>query len=155
MLEESVIQDRKRKPFVNVTSLVDILFILLLFFIVCTTFTRYASLKVSLPKVAGKIALEEKQSIDVVITPDQQIAINGSKIPFNQVQQKIKEVLDSQKEENEPVNFKVDEKVSYGFAIEVMGKMKAAGAKTILAITDNRDRPQTPEENGTSSSSNK
>ncbi|MBN2144489.1 MAG: biopolymer transporter ExbD, partial [Candidatus Aureabacteria bacterium] len=52
MLEDSLTPvRRKRKPFINVTSLVDVMFILLLFFVVCTTFTRFASLKVSLPKV--------------------------------------------------------------------------------------------------------
>jgi biopolymer transport protein ExbD len=127
---------KKRKPYINITSLVDVMFILLLFFIVCTTFTRFSSLKVSLPKVSGQVAPENNKSVDVLITSDQQITINGSKLSFEQVEGKVKEVLAMIKDENAPVSFKVDEKVSYGFAMEVMGKLKSAGAKTILAITD-------------------
>lgn len=130
------------------TSLVDVMFILLLFFVVCTTFTRFASLKVSLPKVSGKTVQEKNDSIDVVITPDQQIVINGNSVTFQEVQDKVKEILGSFHDENTPVSFKVDEKVSYGFAIEVMGKLKSAGAKTVLAITENKDRTLIPSSSG-------
>ena len=43
---------------VNLTPLIDVVFLLLIFFMVSTTFTKEAHLKINLPKATGEVASE-------------------------------------------------------------------------------------------------
>lgn len=72
----------RRKPRENIeiglTSLIDVVFILLLFFVVTTTFTRETQLKVDLPEAAGGQPPEQDgRSLELVIDAEGQFFLNG------------------------------------------------------------------------------
>ncbi|MEG5263821.1 biopolymer transporter ExbD [Pseudomonas sp. JDS28PS106] len=80
---------RRRRPRetidVNLVALIDVVFILLLFFIVTTTFTRETQLRVDLPQaVTGASAddVSEKQ-LDIAINADGQFSLNNQLLPKN------------------------------------------------------------------------
>jgi len=59
---------RKDPPEINVTSLVDVVFLLLIFFMVSTTFQRETRIKVELPEASPQAAQEDKvRPIDVTV----------------------------------------------------------------------------------------
>jgi len=64
------------EPDVNLTPMIDVVFLLLLFFMVSTSFIRESSLKVDLPQATGQALPEQEQSIDIVINADGQFLIN-------------------------------------------------------------------------------
>lgn len=74
----------RRKPRenveINLASLIDVVFILLLFFVVTTTFTRETQLKVDLPEAASGTPPEqtELKQIEVLIGADGGYSINGN-----------------------------------------------------------------------------
>ncbi|UCG50553.1 MAG: biopolymer transporter ExbD, partial [Candidatus Latescibacterota bacterium] len=63
---------RKRSVILNVTSLIDVLFLLLIFFMVSTTFDKQTQLKVDLPKSSSELIREEKKVKKISITIDAQ-----------------------------------------------------------------------------------
>lgn len=65
---------------INLTPLIDVVFLLLIFFMVSTTFTRETELKVDLPEsVSGERADNtEPQQIEVLISATGEVAINGN-----------------------------------------------------------------------------
>lgn len=71
----------RRKPRenveINLASLLDVVFILLLFFVVSTTFTRETQMKVVLPEAASGAAVEEATALEVEIAADGQISLNN------------------------------------------------------------------------------
>lgn len=73
----------RRKPRenveINLASLIDVVFILLLFFVVTTTFTRETQLKVDLPEAASGTPPEqtELKQVEVLIGVDGAYSING------------------------------------------------------------------------------
>lgn len=73
----------RRKPRENVelnlASLIDVVFILLLFFVVTTTFTRETQLKVELPEAASGTPPEqtELKQLEVLIAADGSYSLNG------------------------------------------------------------------------------
>jgi len=71
----------RRKPRenveINLASLLDVVFILLLFFVVSTTFTRKTQMKVVLPEAASGAAVEEATALEVEIAADGQISLNN------------------------------------------------------------------------------
>jgi biopolymer transport protein ExbD len=62
---------------VNLTPLIDVVFLLLIFFMVSTTFTKETHLKIDLPKASVEESEDAPRVIDISITADGQYAVNG------------------------------------------------------------------------------
>lgn len=62
---------------VNLTPLIDVVFLLLIFFMVSTTFTRETQLEVDLPQADNTAAAEQSRPIEVVITAEGEYRVNG------------------------------------------------------------------------------
>ena len=63
-------------PDVNLTPMIDVVFLLLLFFMVSTSFIRESSLKVDLPEATGEALVEQEVSIDIIINTNGDFIIN-------------------------------------------------------------------------------
>lgn len=64
------------EPDVNLTPMIDVVFLLLLFFMVSTSFIRESSLKVDLPQATGEQMTEQEAPIDIVISAEGEMLIN-------------------------------------------------------------------------------
>lgn len=63
---------------INLTPLIDVVFLLLIFFMITTTFTRETQLEVSLPEASSaQTAAQEQQRIDILISADGLYSVNG------------------------------------------------------------------------------
>ena len=62
---------------VNLTPLIDVVFLLLIFFMVSTTFTRESELSIDLPEATGSLRNEEEREIIVQIDELGQYRVNG------------------------------------------------------------------------------
>lgn len=69
----------REEVFLNLTSLIDVIFVLLLFFVVTTTFTKPSQLKIELPEAVSGTPPEETQlkSLELSIAADGQYSLNG------------------------------------------------------------------------------
>ncbi|AYC33419.1 biopolymer transporter ExbD [Pseudomonas cavernae] len=69
----------REEVFLNLTSLIDVIFVLLLFFVVTTTFSRPTQLKVDLPEAASGTPPEatELKQLEVAISADGSYSLNG------------------------------------------------------------------------------
>jgi biopolymer transport protein ExbD len=65
---------------VNLTPLIDVVFLLLIFFMVSTTFTRETRLSVELPEATGVAALSTAKTIEVSIAADGTYVVNGERL---------------------------------------------------------------------------
>lgn len=65
---------------VNLTPLIDVVFLLLIFFMVSTTFTRETELQIDLPEAEGTEAERETDRIEVEISADGVYSINGQRL---------------------------------------------------------------------------
>lgn len=63
-------------PDVNLTPMIDVVFLLLLFFMVSTSFIRESSLKVDLPEASGEAMAEQVEPIDIIISSSGEFTIN-------------------------------------------------------------------------------
>jgi biopolymer transport protein ExbD len=61
---------------VNLTPLIDVVFLLLIFFMVSTTFTKETHLSLDLPEAEGEPRSEQPQQIEILIDSNGQYAIN-------------------------------------------------------------------------------
>lgn len=68
---------------VNLTPLIDVVFLLLIFFMVSTTFTKETHLSIDLPEASGDPARIAPEQIEVSITQQGDIAVNGTALVNN------------------------------------------------------------------------
>jgi biopolymer transport protein ExbD len=61
---------REDEPTVNLTPLIDVVFILLIFFMVSTTFQRESEIKIELPEASADAIEERKEFLEIVIDAD-------------------------------------------------------------------------------------
>jgi len=62
---------------INLTPLIDVVFLLLIFFMVSTTFTKETHLDIDLPEASGEPVPDSKQQIEVLINAEGGFAVNG------------------------------------------------------------------------------
>ncbi|MEQ8408615.1 MAG: biopolymer transporter ExbD [Gammaproteobacteria bacterium] len=62
---------------INITPLIDVVFLLLIFFMVTTTFSRETRLLVNLPEANADLAAAQPQQIEVLVTREGNFSING------------------------------------------------------------------------------
>lgn len=62
---------------INLTPLIDVVFLLLIFFMVSTTFTKETHLIVDLPEATGSPSIESEKNLDILIAADGSYSING------------------------------------------------------------------------------
>jgi biopolymer transport protein ExbD len=78
-------RSRRDEPEINLIPLIDILFFLLLFFMLSSTFDRAAELKIDLPKSAAQPQQSREENIEVVIDSAGNYFVNGTQIVNNQI----------------------------------------------------------------------
>lgn len=78
-------QQKNRDVDVNLTPLIDVVFLLLIFFMVSTTFTKETHLKLDLPEASGEEQQIKTAQIELVIDARGQYAIDGRSLVSNAI----------------------------------------------------------------------
>ncbi len=118
----------RKTPELNIAPLVDMVFLLLIFFLVSTTFSRETGVDVRKPKAQTAQTLS-RESILVAITREGTIHINNRKVDLETLHRIVKETLDER--QDSPVIIIADKASLTGRMIEVMDECKLAGAEKI------------------------
>jgi len=132
---EFSVKKQKKSIVINITSLVDVLFILLIFVLVSTTFLEQPALQIELPQ-AKSAALERIEQIVITISDDGTIYFNEEVIEKGELMMLLQEQL----RDDLPVVLKADKKVQYGLVIEVMDVLHQVGVKKLVALTSPPDK---------------
>lgn len=69
---------------INLTPLIDVVFLLLIFFMVSTTFTKETHLKVDLPEAVGEPGIKQSEPLEILIDAQGSYAVNGKALVNNQ-----------------------------------------------------------------------
>ena len=84
---------------VNLTPLIDVVFLLLIFFMVSTTFTRERELTVELPEAVAESAVETTDFIEVEVSADGEYAVNQKRL-VNRERETLAKALKEQSQGN-------------------------------------------------------
>jgi biopolymer transport protein ExbD len=122
-------------PEVHTGALNDILFILLLFFLIVSTLANPNVIKVSNPKAASDT--KAKQTVVVTVDKDQQIYIGSKPIILDSLEAELSVFL--AKETDKPsVVINGDSTSHLGTAIKVMHVIKKLGATPVMAVDNSQ-----------------
>ena len=120
---------------INISPLIDVVFILLIFFIVTTVFVDETGVKVDKPRAASQQDIE-KESILIGITADGGVYYGGREIGVGGVRAVISRL---QQEEQRPVVIQADRETDTERTIDVLDEAKIGGAQTVFVSTVSAD----------------
>ncbi len=112
---------------VDISPLIDCVFILLIFFIVTTTFVEETGVEVDKPQAASSVQLE-KTSILLALTEKGEVVYGGREIGFSGVRQLVKRML---QKEDVPVIIQADAAAPSGLLVRVIDEANLAGASKV------------------------
>ncbi|MBU1343937.1 MAG: biopolymer transporter ExbD [Proteobacteria bacterium] len=115
------------------TSLIDIVFLLLIYFLLTTNFIVEEGIKIKLPDATAS-APQVKQEITIVVDKDGTAYIANTKIPIDALYSRIKEMIG--KDKDRLVIIKADKTIILNKAVRVMDIAKAAGASRLSLATE-------------------
>ena len=124
---------KRRAPSIIIVSLVDILTILLIFFVVSTTFKRdQPEVQINLPesKTSMNAPLELEHAI-VSVDENDGVKLDGQNIEVDQLEAAIRGLPATRKSS---LALQADKKASFGTIIKVMDALKLAGVKNLPAF---------------------
>ena len=125
----------KADPNISMSSMTDIVFLLLIFFLVTSTLVNPNALKLLLPKSTGQVGAKATVSVSIKDWGDDKYThhINGEQqpVPFSEVEDELVDLLQS--EEDPTFSIYSDESVPIGEIVQVMNIAKRNHYKVILA----------------------
>ncbi|MEM7386275.1 MAG: biopolymer transporter ExbD [Verrucomicrobiota bacterium] len=134
MLGRNLQSDNSDEVEINLSPMIDCIFILLIFFIVTTVFVEETGVRVNKPEISSATRLD-KNSILIAVTAENKIMYGGKSIGVQGVAPIVKQLL-SQGDEM-PVIIQGDSKASHGIVQQVHGEAKLAGANLISVSSKN------------------
>lgn len=127
---------RKEELELNITPLIDVVFLLLIFFMVSTTFEREAEIKITLPKVSQEGGETESQVIQVAIDANERVYIDERPLEDASLAAIRAAIAASgQALEGPAVVIKADSGVSHQAVVRVMDAARQAGLVRITFAT--------------------
>lgn len=127
---------RKKKRYeiqAPLTSLIDIVFMLLIYFLLTTNFMVDEGIKIKLPQ-AKAAAPQTQQEITIYVDRDGRAFLMNKEIPLNILFSELKKMIGGQKDRL--VVIKADRAVILNKAVKVMDLAKAAGAGRLCLATE-------------------
>jgi biopolymer transport protein ExbD len=139
---------RRDDPDINITSLIDVVLLLLIFFMVSTTFTREAELQVDLPKASAEPGEAPKKQLEITININGDFFINDKQVVNAKPETLRRAIIQSIGSERDiPVILRADGRSPYQSVVTAMdvtgqlGLSRLSLATSQLQPSDNNGQP--------------
>ena len=119
----------------DLTPLIDVVFLILIFFMVSSTFKKEElALLLTLPDAKSTTVEIEKEDINIELTKDE-VALKGKKITFEELDSSFKDVTDKLK----PINVRIDKDVTYERIVKLLDLLNKHGLNN-LALESKKEK---------------
>ncbi len=124
---------RRVAPVITIVSLVDILTMVLIFFVMTTTFkTQQPQVNIELPQVkSGVAATSDTSPVILAVTPAGDVFLDNKPIELDALGDAVKKI----QADNRPLAMKADEAAPFGKIMSVLDALKVGGVTNVPALT--------------------
>ncbi|WP_336153867.1 biopolymer transporter ExbD [Fusobacterium polymorphum] len=131
----------------EITPLIDVVFLLLIFFMLATSFDERSAFKIDLPKSTAAKTKSTLKEVQVLVDKDRNVYLRytdnsgksqNEKLDLTSFISVVSEKLNNS--ENKDVIISADKDIDYGFIVEIMSLLKESGASAINIDTAIKSR---------------
>ena len=134
----------QEEPSINLTPLIDVVFLLLIFFMVTTTFNRETRLQVNLPKAQTETKINESARLEIVIPREGLISLNGQTLVNGRIETLLRGLeLESEGNLDMPVIIIADSEATHQSVVFAMDAIGQAGFGRLSIATQHSEQPAT------------
>ena len=123
---------KKVDTHLNIAPLIDIVFLLLIFFMLSSHFVTQPGIKITLP-TAVTAKLHSEEDIVISITEDNDLYLNKEQVTLDGLLDKLRIKIGEAKKKT--IIIKADEKIDLGLAVKIMDIAKQAEAEGLVIST--------------------
>ena len=117
---------------ISMLNLIDVIFMLLIFFMIATTFNKYSQFQLSVPKSDAKFDKKEETKAEIIVNRNKRYFLKVGNDTKEIPEEKIhSEILKLPKGMLENVTLTADEHLEYGYIVEVMSKLRNENVKNV------------------------
>jgi biopolymer transport protein ExbD len=131
-------RNSRRVRMLNLVSLIDIIFTMILFFLVAGHMEKFALIPLELPQAESGKRLEEGP-IEVILGVRHEIIVNDTLVEADAVEQAMREQLAHNPQR--VITIKADAALAADDLVQFMEQVKAAGGRNLSLITQSGTRP--------------
>ena len=132
----------QRDNSINLTPLIDVVFLLLIFFMVTTTFTRETRMLISLPEAETESIAREKKVVELVVSKDGSYAVDGQSLINRDIKTIMAALKDASAGDSQiPLVITADALATHQAVITAMDAAGRLGFETLNIATQ---QPQEP-----------
>jgi biopolymer transport protein ExbD len=125
---------RRSSMVLNMTPLIDIVFLLLVFFMLTAHFIEDEAIAIDLPEAQNSAASEEDGYVEITMTPDGILLVDGRTTPLETLEETLRGALHAPKKRF--VRLKGDHAAQFGLGVKVIDAARAAGAESLDILTE-------------------
>jgi len=126
----------KEEPEINLTSLIDVVFLLLIFFMVTTTFERQAKLRIDLPEASEEPVTVTADSMEIAINSEGTFYVNSNEVVNRSVETLMGAITKATGDDrNLPVTIKADGRTPHQSVVTAMDALSRLGFVNLSIAT--------------------
>mgnify|MGYP000851939560 CR=1 FL=1 len=126
---------QRRLPGINIVPLIDILTLMLIFFLITTTFKRaQPAVQIDLSESEHGVAADTSLPVIINVARDNAVFLDAKPVKVEELAGALKGILDSKPESKFALN--ADRVADFGVIVKVLDAFKDAGIKDVPAFTE-------------------
>ena len=125
-------EQSRRRVSLDISPLLDVVFLLLIFFLVTTTFMPDASMELELPESTTATQSEVVPTM-VTVGEDGGVQIDGDSVSIQELERTVASLLP---EEREKITVRADARVDYGVIVRIIDALRNAGVDALSLPMD-------------------
>ena len=125
-------RDKARYAGISMLNLIDVIFVLLLFFMVTTSFNKFAHIDIALPQSASNLDEKDTKNVEVfyLLNGEVLLSINGEQKSLN-LADLAAQIANLTPKQKESVKLNADEAINYGEVVNLICILKDNGTQNV------------------------
>ncbi len=130
---------RREEPKVDLTPMVDVVFLLLIFFMISTTFVETSGISIKLPESTSQIVEKEPEEVKIYLSRDGRVFLKDDELTPEELRSRLAEYGAAIK--NMTFLLLADKEALHGRVVQLMDIAKEAGFAKLAIATEQRSKP--------------
>ena len=125
-------RDKARYAGISMLNLIDVIFVLLLFFMVTTSFNKFAHIDIALPQSASNLDEKDTKNVEVfyLLNGEVLLSVGGEQKSLN-LADLAAQIANLTPKQKESVKLNADEAINYGEVVNLISILKDNGTQNV------------------------